>query len=1027
MRSVLGPLAVLLAASCPAVAFQLPPAHDDAPLRAVRFLDPNHGVAVGDHGTVWMTLDGGKTWDRMKTGTRASLRGVWFVNPLQGWAVGRTELAGRAGSVGVVLATEDGGLTWAEANGTPLPGLNAVTFFDEKQGVAVGDGCDAGPSGVFVTGDGGRTWVAVAGPRATSWTCGHFTNLSTGVLGGVWSKLSVYRRGEQTPADLDPLGGRAVRGLAFDGPSGVAACDGGVLLSTRTGGGKWAVADLGLPAEAAACLDFRCVCRVGRTVWAAGRPGSVVLKSADGGVTWTRCKTGWDVPLHGITAVSETEAWAVGDLGAILKTTDGGETWAVQRCGGRRAAVLFAHAGVGTLPADAVSVVGGRDGYFAAGLCLTGVDPATADLNRCLDEFRVSAAVRATGGAAGECGWMFPVPTHLGDRTPDELLAAWDKKLDGKAEDRLVRQLVLAMRMWSPEVVVSDLLAATAGPAERLALAAAQKAFTMADDPAACPEQIEVLGLKPTAPKKLYAVVAGPTDAAVKYDHTAFDKFLANTAQGHAEPALAVLGDGRTPPATRCFKLVSHRFKGSETHADLTQGLALAEGGTARRKRPDFHESMGQVFQELQAQTATRRTLETVILAAGTPTEAEKAMGLATAKLHQLPADMACRTAVGLGRQLAADGKWVAAREMFLIAAAKYGTFPEAAEAVRWLTRYYASGEARRRANAENAVVMRYAGFVPAGDGVKTASHLEPAVGGQTHRFGDAESAHLWAKACLEMDGKLKAFGPAYTRDPAVLLSLLSARRQLGLTADAAAALTGYFESTPGAAAMAPGSDPWRDCLAAERWLLDRATVPAQPKPFALCAKVADKPYLDGKLGDACWDRLKPVELKAAAGDTAGYETKAYFVHDDEYLYFAVNCTHPDGRGLPKATARRRDDDLRGKDRVDIVLDLDRDYQTYFRLQVDQRGCVADDCWGDAGWNPKWFVAVEPTPTGWTAEIAVPRSELTGGAFKGGATWGMNVTRVVPGVGCQSWSGPADAAPRPERMGLMQFHTEVKR
>jgi len=34
-------------------------------------------------------------------------------------------------------------------------------------------------------------------------------------------------------------------------------------------------------------------------------------------------------------------------------------------------------------------------------------------------------------------------------------------------------------------------------------------------------------------------------------------------------------------------------------------------------------------------------------------------------------------------------------------------------------------------------------------------------------------------------------------------------------------------------------------------------------------------------------------------------------------------------------------------DRVSILLDLDRDYATYFQLQVDQRGAVRDDCWGD--------------------------------------------------------------------------------
>ena len=63
---------------------------------------------------------------------------------------------------------------------------------------------------------------------------------------------------------------------------------------------------------------------------------------------------------------------------------------------------------------------------------------------------------------------------------------------------------------------------------------------------------------------------------------------------------------------------------------------------------------------------------------------------------------------------------------------------------------------------------------------------------------------------------------------------------------------------------------------------------------------------------------------------------------------------------------------MTGRDRVDILLDLDRDYQTYYRFQIDHRGCLAEDCWGDKTWNPKYFAAFHSTDTGWTAEIAIP-------------------------------------------------------
>lgn len=957
--------ALIAAVACSSAFAFLPSSYDDAPLRAVYAVSRDHVVAVGDHGTVWQTLDGGKTWDRMKSGTKASLRAVCFVNELQGWAVGRTERASDT-SVGTVMVTGDGGLTWEEATDTPLPGLNVVKFFDEKTGIAAGDGTPAAPNGLFATADGGKTWLAIPGGRATSWTCGQFTNLSNGVLADVSGKVFDYKQGK-----LNRHEGR------HEGPLGLIGCEGAMA---------------GLSAEARQSATAR----NGNTFWTAGSPGSVVWKSTNGGIDWEAFKTGWNLPIHALAAANENEVYAVGELGAILKSADGGKTWKVQRSGGQRAAVLFAHAYAKNVPLDAISVLGARDGYLTA--ATTFCESARTDDTQ---EHQLSAAVRMAGGAGADSGVRFSVPSLLTDATANELLTHWGKD----AEETLVRRLVLAFRMWQPEVVVSDFLGSTTGPAEQLVLKCAQKAFKLADDPTAYPEQIEKLGLKAFGPKKLYAMCP-PADAQVKFDQTTFARTLVDNPQGYSENAFGVLGDKLSPPVVRGFHLISYRGQGADKHTELTAGLEFAEGGTARRKLPQFGPAADELFKKAQAAADQRRTLESLLLGADTPVRLEMAIGQAASTLRKMPDDYACRTAVGLGRQMAEQGKWVAAREMYQLAATRYGTFTESNEAVRWLVRHYASGEARRRANPDS--------------GNTADSGAVVQVSTQPQKPTDGEMAQLWAKACLEMEDKLKAFGPT-GRDPAVILSGLVAKRALGRTADAAEQMAGYFKTAAGARDLKPGEDLWRDCLAAELWLNNRGAV-VQPKPFAFCPKVANKPHLDGKLDDECWKGMKPITLENAAGAMKEYATKAYFTCDDEYLYFAVECTHPSGKSQPKAEKRRRDDDLRGRDRVDILLDVDRDYQSYYRLQIDQRGCVADDCTGDASWNPKWFVAAEPTDTGWTAEIAVPREALTGGPFKTGTTWGMNVTRVVPGVGCRAWSGPADAAPRPEGIGLMQFH-----
>ena len=46
---------------------------EDAPLHAVQFVDKDVGWAIGDDGVVWNTIDGGKSWERQRTGVRATL------------------------------------------------------------------------------------------------------------------------------------------------------------------------------------------------------------------------------------------------------------------------------------------------------------------------------------------------------------------------------------------------------------------------------------------------------------------------------------------------------------------------------------------------------------------------------------------------------------------------------------------------------------------------------------------------------------------------------------------------------------------------------------------------------------------------------------------------------------------------------------------------------------------------------------------------------------------------------------------
>ena len=162
------------------------------PLRAMAFLDANRGIAVGDlgarpgqrrwrqdlepapsgiteklmdvtfignegwasgmNGTVIHTADGGRTWDKQKTGTSQALEGLFFLDAQHGWAVGWA---------GTILRTTDGGKTWQTIKADEAQwSLSSVYFKDEKVGWAVGF---AGQ--ILHSVDGGLKWKVAQEPR----------------------------------------------------------------------------------------------------------------------------------------------------------------------------------------------------------------------------------------------------------------------------------------------------------------------------------------------------------------------------------------------------------------------------------------------------------------------------------------------------------------------------------------------------------------------------------------------------------------------------------------------------------------------------------------------------------------------------------------------------------------------------------------------------------------------------------------------------------------------------------------------
>ena len=129
----------------------------------------------------------------------------------------------------------------------------------------------------------------------------------------------------------------------IDPQNGLAIGQGGLILKTTDGGKSWQQIPVELPLEdwQASLPHFFALSRGSDPdqVWVVG-PVGTVIHSADGGETWEIFSLPpppeqlggryWDLILNGISFVSDTEGWLVGEFGRILHTTDGGRTWEEQ-------------------------------------------------------------------------------------------------------------------------------------------------------------------------------------------------------------------------------------------------------------------------------------------------------------------------------------------------------------------------------------------------------------------------------------------------------------------------------------------------------------------------------------------------------------------------------------------------------------------------------------------------------------------------------------------------------------------------
>ena len=265
----------------------------------LQFLDARHGFLLmvrdesAGRASLYTTDDGGDSWiARRLPAAQAGEETVFFSDPAHGFEVFHPAGVPDAR----VFRTADGGASWTPATLRGLPAgvvVQGPVFIDAARGFAVVDAVSG--LRIYRTLDGGESWTLAATPLdgfAAVPQSIQVLAFGNSVLLPVGSALIVSRDGGRTFPDYHPLpAGAGVEGrvACLDALHCRAAYD-RVFASSEDGGASWRTLAPRLPGQLQLAGQVMPVDPL--TAWAVaiGGEGQKLVRTADGGVSWTEVR-----------------------------------------------------------------------------------------------------------------------------------------------------------------------------------------------------------------------------------------------------------------------------------------------------------------------------------------------------------------------------------------------------------------------------------------------------------------------------------------------------------------------------------------------------------------------------------------------------------------------------------------------------------------------------------------------------------------------------------------------------------------
>ena len=162
------------------------------------------------------------------------------------------------------------------------------------------------------------------------------------------------------------------------------------------------------------------------------------------------------------------------------------------------------------------------------------------------------------------------------------------------------------------------------------------------------------------------------------------------------------------------------------------------------------------------------------------------------------------------------------------------------------------------------------------------------------------------------------------------------------------------------------------------------------------------KPKIDGVINDVVWKNINVAnnftQFKPNNGllERPTHKTEVKICYDDKNIYFGV-IAHDNAPDSILKELGKRDDDNKNFDLIGILLDPFNNTQVEYNFIVTASGVQIDKKMskngGDKSWNAVWKSAVDINDRGWSAEIAIPLSQIR--FPDNNSTWALNMFRNI--------------------------------